>query len=152
MSPLKSLISYLNPTPTPQYTSCPDRCKVCEAYFMFFPTTIHHPIIPCLMYRCVYALFVPLHLIVYIGQTGATSRTLNQRPHNHRFLKHQALCPTADLHWQILLLLSPRFTTATRTSTEPETRTLDRLQKSHPALSFTQDTDYFYNSFKTPRT
>ena len=143
MAPLKSLLTYLNPSATSQFTTCPDRCEVCQSYFYLFDTSIHHPIIPCLMYRCIYALFAPSHLTVYIGQTGATSRTLNQRPHNHRFLKHQALCHTPHLSWQILLLLSPHFTTSSRVSTEPETRAVARLSKRYPAIIFTQDTDFF---------
>ena len=90
------------------FTSCPNRCDVCQSYHLF-EIKLHHPVIPCLMYRCVYAIFPPLHLVVYIGQTGATSRTLNQLPHNHRFLKHQALANHLDLSWQILLLLSPHY-------------------------------------------
>ena len=151
MAPLKSLLSYFNPSAISQFTTCPDRCEVCQSYYIFFPTILHHPIIPCMMYRCVYAIFAPHHLTVYIGQTGATYRTLNQRTHNHRFLKHQTMCNTPDLSWQILLLLSPRFTTSSRTSTEPETRILARLSRNNPTIIFTQDTDYFYNSFSKHR-
>ena len=152
MAPLKALLSYLNPSAIAQFISCPDRCDVCESYHLFFQTNLHHPIIPCLMYRCVYAIFAPQHPMVYIGQTGATSRTLNQRPHNHRFLKHQGLCQTPHLRWQILQLLSPHFTTSIRTSTEPETKMVTNLRRKHPTITFTQDTDTFYTSFKTPRT
>ena len=97
MAPLKSLQAYLNPTALSQFTTCPSRCDVYTSYYCFFDTALHHPIIPCMMYRCIYAIFEPQHLTVYIGQTGATARTLNQLAHNHRFLKHRALARYPDL-------------------------------------------------------
>ena len=143
MAPLKALQTYLNPTATAQFTSCPDRCDVCTSYYCFFSTNLHHPIIPCMMYRCICAIFAPHHLTVYIGQTGATARTLNQLSHNHRFLKHRSLAHHPNLSWQILQLFSLHFTTSSRTSTEPETRMMIRLQKEHSTVTFTQDTEHF---------
>ena len=87
IAPIKSLQTYLSPTAL----SHPNRCEVCQSYHLFFPTNLHHILTPCLMYRNIYAVFAPLHLVVYIGQTGATSRMLDQKPHNHRFMKHRTL-------------------------------------------------------------
>ena len=150
MAPLKSIQYYLNPTAYSQFTICPDRCDVCTSYYIFFYTTLHHPIIPCMMHRAICAIFAPHHLTVYIDQTGATARTLNQLSHNHRFIKHRGFAHHPNLSLQILHLVSPRFTTSTRTSTEPETRIMVKLQKVHPTVTFTQDTDHFYWSFTSP--
>ena len=147
MAPLKSLQAYLNPTALSQFTTCPSRCDVYTSYYCFFDIALHHPIIPCMMHRCIYAIFEPQHLTVYLGQTGATARTLNQLAHNDRFLKHRALARYPDLSWQILQLRSSHFTTSSRTSTEPETRMMVKLQKNHPTVTFTQDIDFFYRSF-----
>ena len=149
MAPLNSMLTFVSPTPSSQFTTCPRRCEVCTSYHLYFQTHLYHPIIPCLMMPCIYAVFKLPLTVVYIGQTGATSRTLNQLPHNHRFLKHASLANTSDHHWQILLLVSPHFTTSTRTVTEPETPMLTRLQTRHPQTTFTQDTDFFYASFSS---
>ena len=142
MAPLKALQTYLNPTATAQLPLSPT--DVMSAH----PTTVssppHHPMCDVslhLRHLC------PHHLTVYIGQTGPTARTLNQLSHNHRFLKHRSLAHHPNLSWQILQLLSPHFTTSSRTSTEPVTRMMIRLQKEHSTVTFTQDNEHFYRSF-----
>ena len=109
----KVTLNLREPSPFVAIYILPEPLCVCSSYYLYFDTHLHHPIIPCLMMRCIYAIFTVPLTVVYIGQTGATSRTLNQLPHNHRFLKHASLANTTDLHWQILLLLSPKFTTST---------------------------------------
>ena len=110
-----------------------------------FVVTLHHPIVPCLMYPAIYATFAQYHNVVYIGQTGATSPTVNQLPKITAFERTKEGPPLT--YTGKFSISSPNFTTSTRT-----TRMVVRLSKEYPTLTFTQDTEFFNTSLQPPAT
>ena len=130
LPPLRSILSYSKkPVGHPYYPDVDheDICIICDHYQPIINSKLKTPILPCATHRMIYLLRHPEHPTVsYVGQAGATRRSILQRPHLHRIKQH--LNKNPHLLWEILELIPGHFRTPTKVITTLETKWTDRLR------------------------